>query len=324
MSQMNDFAEIVARKRKEKKMTQGELAAQLGISPQAVSKWENGLGLPDVTLFPLLAETLEISLEELFGMEVPQKVEERVLFVEENGYADENCRRKGDKFALVEKEWNGFPQSIDSVHFSIHVGSQIRILKSEVETCKLHIKSPKLFMAATEVAYDNDTLTVRIKPSILQEWKFRPNQKSEITLWVPFEKGKKAHVSLYSSGAVEITPDFEEGELKISGSGSFAVRSFEKRLEARISGSGNICGQEIFGTTKLRISGSGNISFIRATDADIKISGSGKINLGYLQGKSVVQISGSGKVKAAEASGKLSTKVSGSGGVEIERMQSAE
>ena len=83
MSQMSNFAEIVATKRKEKGMTQGELATKLGISPQAVSKWENGLGLPDVTLFPMLAETLDISLEELFGMEPPQRIEEKIFVKEE-------------------------------------------------------------------------------------------------------------------------------------------------------------------------------------------------------------------------------------------------
>ena len=71
MNQMDHFAQTVAQKRKEKNMTQEALAKQLGISPQAVSKWENGLGLPDVTLFPALAEALDLSLAELFGVEEP-------------------------------------------------------------------------------------------------------------------------------------------------------------------------------------------------------------------------------------------------------------
>ena len=63
-----DFGKMIAEKRKQKGLTQEELSGLLGISPQAVSKWENGVGLPDVTLFPPLAEALAIPIEALFGV----------------------------------------------------------------------------------------------------------------------------------------------------------------------------------------------------------------------------------------------------------------
>ena len=52
--------------RRQKGMTQEELATQLGVSPQAVSKWENGIALPDITLAPILASYLGVSMDELF------------------------------------------------------------------------------------------------------------------------------------------------------------------------------------------------------------------------------------------------------------------
>lgn len=51
--------------RKEKQMTQKELADQLGVTDKAVSKWERGLSYPDVTLLPLLSKTLGVPVEEL-------------------------------------------------------------------------------------------------------------------------------------------------------------------------------------------------------------------------------------------------------------------
>ena len=161
--------------------------------------------------------------------------------------------------------------------------------------------------------HDKSTLTVRVKNNVWNNWFQKNGDKNEITLWLPFEKGKKLRLSLYGACVAAVETDFEEGELKISGSGTFTVRSFEKRLEARISGSGSIKGQESLGATKLRISGSGVMEFTRATDADIKISGSGDVRLGYLQGKSTAQISGSGDIKASEAFGELTIKISGSG-----------
>jgi len=57
----------IAYYRKEKGMTQESVARCLGISNQAVSKWETGQSSPDVTLLPQLADILEITLDELFG-----------------------------------------------------------------------------------------------------------------------------------------------------------------------------------------------------------------------------------------------------------------
>lgn len=53
--------------RKEKQITQAQLAEKLGVSDQAVSKWENDLCAPDVSMFPILAEFFGVSIDRLFG-----------------------------------------------------------------------------------------------------------------------------------------------------------------------------------------------------------------------------------------------------------------
>lgn len=53
--------------RKEKKITQVQLAEKLGVSVQAVSKWENDQCAPDVSLFPIIAELFGVSIDRLFG-----------------------------------------------------------------------------------------------------------------------------------------------------------------------------------------------------------------------------------------------------------------
>lgn len=55
----------IAASRKEKGMTQLELANQLGVTDKAVSKWERDLSCPDINSFPRLAEILGVSLDEL-------------------------------------------------------------------------------------------------------------------------------------------------------------------------------------------------------------------------------------------------------------------
>lgn len=53
--------------RRRKRMTQEALAAQLHVSCQAVSKWENSLSVPDAVLLPRIAETLGTSIDTLMG-----------------------------------------------------------------------------------------------------------------------------------------------------------------------------------------------------------------------------------------------------------------
>ena len=71
---MNDvIGANIARLRKEKNMTQDQLANLMGISFQAVSKWENGLSSPDVSNFPMLADVFGVTIDELFGREAGQR-----------------------------------------------------------------------------------------------------------------------------------------------------------------------------------------------------------------------------------------------------------
>lgn len=58
--------------RKSRGITQEQLANSIGISFQAVSKWENGIALPDITLAPILAGYFGISMDELFDFNLKE------------------------------------------------------------------------------------------------------------------------------------------------------------------------------------------------------------------------------------------------------------
>lgn len=68
---------MIAALRKEKGMTQLDLAQQLGVTDKAVSKWERELSCPDVNTIPKLAEILGVSVEELMGAERKTAAEEK-------------------------------------------------------------------------------------------------------------------------------------------------------------------------------------------------------------------------------------------------------
>ncbi len=65
------FGQRFSRLRKAKGMTQEVIAEKMNISPQAVSKWENDLSAPDVSLLLPLAELLGVTTDTLLGKEDP-------------------------------------------------------------------------------------------------------------------------------------------------------------------------------------------------------------------------------------------------------------
>ena len=73
---------FIAQIRKERNMTQRELADMLQVTDKAVSKWETGKGFPDVQLLEPLAQALGISLVELVNS---QKIERESLTMDEVG-----------------------------------------------------------------------------------------------------------------------------------------------------------------------------------------------------------------------------------------------
>lgn len=76
--------------RKERGITQEQLAASIGISFQAVSKWENGIALPDITLAPKLASYFNVSMDELFDFNLKQ-IEYDVEAIADEAYKYRQC-----------------------------------------------------------------------------------------------------------------------------------------------------------------------------------------------------------------------------------------
>lgn len=64
------IGELICTLRKEKGLTQVQLAERLNVSDKAVSKWERGLGCPDVSLLARLSQVFAVDLEKLLAGEL--------------------------------------------------------------------------------------------------------------------------------------------------------------------------------------------------------------------------------------------------------------
>jgi DNA-binding XRE family transcriptional regulator len=67
---MSDYKSLIgsniASLRRKNCLTQAELAVMLHVSSKAVSKWETGHGLPDITLLPQIAKIFNVSIDQIF------------------------------------------------------------------------------------------------------------------------------------------------------------------------------------------------------------------------------------------------------------------
>lgn len=72
------LGEMIAKYRKEARLTQEELGKRVGVSTQAVSRWECG-GTPDVELLPAIADCLHVSIDALYGRDGGEAVDVKEL-----------------------------------------------------------------------------------------------------------------------------------------------------------------------------------------------------------------------------------------------------
>ena len=82
---MESFGQRFLRLRKEKKLTQEDIAKKLNITAQSVSKWENDNSYPDVAILGDIASIFNITVDELLGREV-----KTTSILEEHGRKDIN------------------------------------------------------------------------------------------------------------------------------------------------------------------------------------------------------------------------------------------
>lgn len=97
------IGKFIASQRKINELTQKDLAQQLGISDRSVSKWENGICMPDISLFESLCKELNISYNELLSGE---KIE-NINLVQENNlknyvqYTNTNMKKFVVKILII-------------------------------------------------------------------------------------------------------------------------------------------------------------------------------------------------------------------------------
>ncbi|MBR3483347.1 MAG: helix-turn-helix domain-containing protein, partial [Lachnospiraceae bacterium] len=105
MGSLNNLGSNIAGLRKKSDITQDQLAEQLGVSVSAVSQWENGRTMPDISAIPVLCHIFNVSSDELLGIDREKDEEEikrindeanrlvRLVMTLDRSVSDENAHK---------------------------------------------------------------------------------------------------------------------------------------------------------------------------------------------------------------------------------------
>jgi len=137
--------------RKSKKITQGELAEKLGVSEQAVSKWENDVCAPDVSLFPIMADYFGVSIDRLFGFHLNSYEAE----VKEIIKAADDSHDTYKEIEIISAGLERYPNSPDlKIYLAFSLSMVNRMSKDEKERKNAVKKAVKLCTEVVDTCGD--------------------------------------------------------------------------------------------------------------------------------------------------------------------------
>lgn len=104
--------------REKKGLTQEKLANFLGVTPQAISRWENETGYPDIELLPLIANFFNVTIDELLDREIEKnklEIQEGIKEIDRLNSIGEKEKRK----ELIIKLYNKYPYNFNIINYYI-------------------------------------------------------------------------------------------------------------------------------------------------------------------------------------------------------------
>lgn len=138
--------------RKEKKITQAQLAEKLGVSEQAISKWENDQCAPDVSLFPIIADYFGVSIDRLFGYHMNSYAEEVKAIIK----AADDSMDTYKEIEIINEGLKRYPNSPDlKIYLAFSLSMVNRISENESERNEAIQKAIQLCMEVVDSCGDN-------------------------------------------------------------------------------------------------------------------------------------------------------------------------
>ncbi|HRS30655.1 MAG TPA: DUF2807 domain-containing protein [Bacilli bacterium] len=326
MFEFEGFGQRLAKLRKSKNMTQGEFADRLGVTAQAVSKWENDLSYPDITLIPTIATIFDVEVNDLFGFKktavkenwkFPKFYEDLVLV---HSFQNVGCYSSKEV------------ASIDGSGVKFKDGSSAELSnrlilnmgKGEIRLLLLDEASPNLDYSQTSKNFDFDFVEnydievlnngCEIVPS--------PDQKCHV-----HARGDGLFIGILeafceNNKLIIRFKDKEDNNFNSKQQNQIKVElpcAVVKNANVRLNGSGELVSEIGKAETgRIAVNGSGTIKMLDFDTVSVAINGSGCMEAQNAE-KAEMVINGSGSM-TWQGIGELSAVINGSGEMEIDNL----
>ena len=333
MYNFNGFGGRISVLRKQHGLTQDDLATRLGVTPQAVSKWENDQSYPDIAMLPSIAMILNTDMDYLFGAGdepdfKPQSEIDGLKLVATFGYSACYSNK------AVESVQGSFIKFTDGSHAELTNGNvsntgqgSIRIHTEEHDEPRKHERNRReeresemtfifdesnsidiqVLKNECEIVTSSDNKT---RVEINADQRFIDAARVDCTngkLTLRFENYKQGlnFLSRRNPGHVLIEVPYTIG----------------KSAVINVNGSGTLESNIKYEQGALNIHGSGDISMTSFDDLKATIHGSGDIEIASVNNTTSLSIHGSGDISIA-SSGDTSADIHGSGDISIASVKS--
>lgn len=347
MNGFDGFGGRIHALRKARGMTQEDLAGRLGVTPQAVSKWENENSYPDIALLPTIAGILGVDIGHLFGARaqaqptapgLPAHYQGLPLvhrFQQVGCYSDKAVRSV--EGSGVRFEDGSVAELSNRLVTNMGVG-EIRTLAldggealDEVDFTQTEADFEFGPTDSLRVAVLANSTGLRRSPDgrtrvhAKGHPRFIRRLKADVegtTLVIAFEQEEGDAQNSDWGNALIIDVPYDRGEVlgvTVNGSGSFDGDAFPfAQGELHVNGQGSLSTGSM-DTLALTINGSGSLRTGKSNASTLRINGSGSLWAEGLGDTNMV-INGSGDVHAARAAS-LTAAINGSGSMDIHAVE---
>lgn len=341
MYQVNELGQIIASRRRELNMTQEQLATLLHITPQAVSKWESGAGLPDLAMLPQIAEALSLSPNVLLGGEadapetpsvtvqtdIPQTYQGLPLVYADGSYAVFADKEPETEDGIVLMK-DGEVLFRDGSKANLETETVTNAGKGEIRVVKLMRAIGNFFRGRNGEYGDEPGEPYQRLCEPIHSIDFTGNYSCRVLI----ESAPDGVTRVEASGSrrflslleVSETDDTLRVRVRSVDGGSHSGEgnvlkilcgfSRGERLRTVINGSSDVTISPSFVSGDITINGSGDISASVFDRCDARINGSGDIDLQQVEEAFSISVAGSGNVSCGGC-GALSARVAGSGDI---------
>ncbi len=330
----------IAEMRKERNMTQEALSQILGVSPQAVSKWETGIGCPDIALLPAIAEAFGVTINDLFTEESTSgemEAHSDVSFPPELGnlkliasfehracYSDMKGELKGSVVRFADGSETDFEEMV-----VINRGKGNILLRTiedfdfgdwESDKGSVHHDD------GNESSAPIDSLVFDIAGPC--DISIQPSKNGKTSWYVDGSSAFMSNLSIEQQGStLTVAVKNFQSKSKLFGFGFsnnqksgdihlMLAQPLLKSLVAKIKGASDIMGSISVQDASISIAGSGDVTLADIANLQLKVAGSGDCDFRSVD-HATINIAGSGDVKIRELRKEGNIRIAGSGDVSI-------